>query len=1084
MHPRWFAFVTLLLCSAARSSVMLPSAAAGITSTCPCIALHYDALMDFYDATGGALWLNQAGWSYNAQCWFGVKCGGINSSDVTELSLPKNQLSGTLPASLGTIAGLEYLDVSNNQLTGTLPAAWSLLSMLRFLYLSNNMLYGVFPPSWAGDASASNPSSSSLGLASLQRLALNNNCLFGSLPLSIADGTAFPRLMTLNVCNTKLTRWGARNVVACVETNSNRWPAACDLLPRPPRTLSASLRSHVTTLSRSLSSTETLSCPSRFDIFFPIIPAQCVAQSCTASMYIPAGNSSVQAASSSARAAQSKTCSDTVPLVVVSRSNSTSFIASSLLPFSSESSSSLRGDDNGALSGGDEFAHNTTTWSLILASSQLLSVPSSSSLSSDVMVIGTLTVLIPFVVPIGWTLVGTTNATTFVTIGSSNMTSATTEGNITYTMPYAPSYSNTTVVSLMAMCVGGGDGGMSAPMVVVEVRWPPPPPPKVNSAVNGAATGGAVFGVLTGSASSASSTAMLALLQCTKDPPVTTATYFVSLFFQLGLVAVAMGNVVLILIAFILHAALVFCLMTLCTSTPKDEPASGETDPDGDARSREKRTKEEEEEEDKKKKKKKKHSGGDHEATSGSTVLDVWLPSMATLRFPAATINIMALLIPGSFLGATAGILNRTSAGDVITCIIALVCVFGLIVAQWVLQRHVVLPRVKYLPYRSFAVGSAIEQTLLFPRSRWEPLALHSAFNPLLSPLKPKYIMTFTTLELLLACAIGAVGGAFIGGVCDSPLLAIAASLQLLFGVALAVLRPHRMPFDRVLRPVIHLLLGTVCAMRYVDLTSATSETLLLIVSGLQAVAGACNLYVALFREKKLRRGDPLRTFDLTEEEEYRLQHHHKTNTNTDDDRYVPFVKDSSIAQKFDGEELEVIVKQSSNDRESVRTDNMEDAVLSGNRTILDESAAAKNCRDAATLLKRQETQKSIITEASIRASSSQRTPSSAATAASAPAVSVVTDHRHYVAPLPSHHPQQQHHNEPADPNIPDSRDDEDEDALSSPFWDKNGNAVAPPPSSMPPRRQHGRWRSGSVASVTSISLGVVSLTEDQILAL
>ena len=59
----------------------------------------------------------------------------------------RNNLHGTLPPSFGSLTGLEYsLQVSNNDLTGTVPDSYaSLTSLSHYLHLSNTQLTGTVP---------------------------------------------------------------------------------------------------------------------------------------------------------------------------------------------------------------------------------------------------------------------------------------------------------------------------------------------------------------------------------------------------------------------------------------------------------------------------------------------------------------------------------------------------------------------------------------------------------------------------------------------------------------------------------------------------------------------------------------------------------------------------------------------------------------------------------------------------------------------------------------------------------------------------------------------------------------------------
>ena len=142
----------------------------------PVDADHPDrqTLIAFYNATGGPGWQDNRDW--NGVSSIGTWHGVDTNSDgfVTELSLPENNLTGTLPAQLGDLAHLRRLVLDNNELTGPIPPQLGNLGELTILDLSWNGLQGSIP--------------SELGmLTSLDTLDLFSNNLTGTIPPSLAD---------------------------------------------------------------------------------------------------------------------------------------------------------------------------------------------------------------------------------------------------------------------------------------------------------------------------------------------------------------------------------------------------------------------------------------------------------------------------------------------------------------------------------------------------------------------------------------------------------------------------------------------------------------------------------------------------------------------------------------------------------------------------------------------------------------------------------------------------------------------------------------------------------------------------------
>jgi hypothetical protein len=168
-------------------------------------------LLTLYRSTGGA-----ASWTVkwtdppitSMRQWAGVK---VEDGRVVELSLPSNNLTGTLSAGLGNLTQLRYLDLSGNNLSGALPATFSNLSKLQYLDLSANDFSGATPDLIAltdlvvldlsGNALTALPALNS-SLPALEYLAASDNQLNGTLP---AGWGAYTKLRYLDVSDNAFT---------------------------------------------------------------------------------------------------------------------------------------------------------------------------------------------------------------------------------------------------------------------------------------------------------------------------------------------------------------------------------------------------------------------------------------------------------------------------------------------------------------------------------------------------------------------------------------------------------------------------------------------------------------------------------------------------------------------------------------------------------------------------------------------------------------------------------------------------------------------------------------------------------------
>ena len=152
-------------------------------------------LADFYNSTGGQNWNSKTGWSIAAtlgayiSSFLGVAVSSPPNNGVKSINLNNNQLSGTIPSTIGNLTNLGTLILSNNQLSGTIPSTIGSLSSLLSLYLNNNLLSGTIPSTMGN-------------LANLGAFILFNNQLNGTIPATIGNLT---NLLTLLLDNNQLS---------------------------------------------------------------------------------------------------------------------------------------------------------------------------------------------------------------------------------------------------------------------------------------------------------------------------------------------------------------------------------------------------------------------------------------------------------------------------------------------------------------------------------------------------------------------------------------------------------------------------------------------------------------------------------------------------------------------------------------------------------------------------------------------------------------------------------------------------------------------------------------------------------------
>ena len=159
------------------------------------------ALKDFYQSAGGVNWVRPYGtpantvpWDFtgtqNAEhwaTWFGMQTAG---GDVTALNFNSANLRGTLPATLGNLKQLTFLNMPwSPGLTGSIPTSIGQLVNLTYLRTNNSSLVSPLPASMAQ-------------LKKLQYLYLNSYYITGPIPAWLGSLTS---LLVLNLRNTHFT---------------------------------------------------------------------------------------------------------------------------------------------------------------------------------------------------------------------------------------------------------------------------------------------------------------------------------------------------------------------------------------------------------------------------------------------------------------------------------------------------------------------------------------------------------------------------------------------------------------------------------------------------------------------------------------------------------------------------------------------------------------------------------------------------------------------------------------------------------------------------------------------------------------
>ncbi|CUG88193.1 GP46-like surface antigen, putative [Bodo saltans] len=133
-----------------------------------------------------------------------------NMPSLQQLRLDDNSFTGTLPATWQSWSGMMYISLRGNSLNGTLPASWSTMTVLSYLYLSYNSFSGSLPSSWSN-------------MIAMQNLNLQSNSLSGSLPSSWSSMTALQTLyLSINRFTGSLpSSWSSMTLMVDLDASVN-----------------------------------------------------------------------------------------------------------------------------------------------------------------------------------------------------------------------------------------------------------------------------------------------------------------------------------------------------------------------------------------------------------------------------------------------------------------------------------------------------------------------------------------------------------------------------------------------------------------------------------------------------------------------------------------------------------------------------------------------------------------------------------------------------------------------------------------------------------------------------------------------
>jgi hypothetical protein len=135
------------------------------------------ALVAIYNSLNGDSWVNKGGWLVNrVDTWRGVKTANVGTAEnpewrVTEFSSRANMtVPGTLPAEVGDLTYLVFLELRDEPLIGELPAEFGQLQFLTSLSFRGTQMTGELP--WSSLVNAS----------SLEAIRIDGGTIYGNIP--------------------------------------------------------------------------------------------------------------------------------------------------------------------------------------------------------------------------------------------------------------------------------------------------------------------------------------------------------------------------------------------------------------------------------------------------------------------------------------------------------------------------------------------------------------------------------------------------------------------------------------------------------------------------------------------------------------------------------------------------------------------------------------------------------------------------------------------------------------------------------------------------------------------------------------